>query len=1063
VSARRERKIVTVLFADLVGFTARSESLDPEDVEAILRPYHERLRRELEHFGGTVEKFIGDAVMALFGAPVAHEDDPERAVRAALAIRDWARAEDGVQVRIAVNTGEALVNLDARPEAGEGMAAGDVVNTTARMQSSAPVNGVLVGDTTYRATGHVFSYRAADAIEAKGKIEPIPAWEAVEAKSRFETEVVSARVPLVGRERDLEQLVAVFERARTEHAPQLVTIVGVPGIGKSRLVAELYAIVDADPQLVYWRHGRSLPYGEGVTFWAVGEMVKAQAGILETDTAERALAKLRAAISELVEGTERDSLEENLRPLVGLERESELAGDRRTESFAAWRRFFEALADRRPLVLAFEDLHWADDDLLDFVDELVEWLDGVPLLVLCTARPELLDRRPNWGGGKRNAVTISLNPLTADDTARLISQLLERAVLPAETQTALLAKAGGNPLYAEQFARMFVERGEATQIPETLQGIIASRLDSLDARDKSLLQDAAVFGKAFWTGALAAVAGVPLADLERSLRGLARREFVRRARRSSVADETEYEFGHVLVRDVAYGQIPRADRAAKHRAAAAWIESLAPDRSEDRADMLAHHYLAALEFARAAGVRLDEIAGAARSALRAAAERAVSLGSYRQAIRLYDAALELWPEGQLERTMIALRREDAVYEAGDFPDLERVAEIAAALAAAEQIELAAESEMLLAKTAWARGQGDLAAEHGDRALALVADADPSPTKAQILVERARLAMLGYQHDRSRALLREGLPLTEEFGLDRLRASALITLGTMPSEHARETLERGIALAEQLHDVQQTQRGYNNLAELNLRSGDVGRALEAWEAAERSTRRSGARDLLRWLQCQQGTMYYFIGNWDRSLGLLEAFFADPTPHYMETLALATRAMMRYSRGDRTSAEADIERAIALARGIGDPQALATALHSSLFYVKEGRAERASALLDEYDAIGYVDWFLALDAAVVRALIGREKELRDQKSRIAEAWHPVLDALADLDFASAADAYAALGLASFEGTCRLEAAGRLAAAGDAAAAGGQARRALAFYRSVRASRYAGDAEALLEQTA
>jgi class 3 adenylate cyclase len=336
--SRRERKIVTVLFADLVGFTARAEQLDPEDVEAILRPYHGRLRHELERFGGTVEKFIGDAVMALFGAPVTHEDDPERAVRAALAIRDWAREEDGVQVRVAVNTGEALINLEARPEAGEGMAAGDVVNTTARLQAAAPVNGVIVGATTYRATRNEIEFRELEPVEAKGKVEPLAVWEALEARARVATEAVSTMAPLVGRARELDQLLDAFERASQESSPQLVTLVGVPGIGKSRLVLELSSILDARPDFVYWRHGRSLPYGEGVTFWALSEIVKAQAGILESDSADEARDKLARMLAEIAEPTEIDWLESKLRPLVGLSTETEFGGDRRTESFAAWRR-----------------------------------------------------------------------------------------------------------------------------------------------------------------------------------------------------------------------------------------------------------------------------------------------------------------------------------------------------------------------------------------------------------------------------------------------------------------------------------------------------------------------------------------------------------------------------------------------------------------------------------------------------------------------------------------------------------------------------------------------------
>jgi class 3 adenylate cyclase len=495
-TVRQERKVVTVLFADLVGFTARSEQLDPEDVAAVLRPYHERLRSELERFGGTVEKFIGDAVMALFGAPVAHEDDPERAVRAALAIRDWAREDGDVQVRIAVNTGEALINLDARPESGEGMAAGDVVNTTARLQSAAPVNGILVGETTQRATRVVIDYAELEAVEAKGKAAPIRVWEALEARSRVGTEAVSTRMPLVGRDRELALLRDLLVRVREESSPQLATVVGVPGIGKSRLVRELMQVVEDGGVLTFWRQGRSLPYGEGVVFWALAEMVKAQAGILETDSEAIARAKLGAAVADLVDDeAEVQLLEPHLRPLIGVE--GELTGDSRTEAFAAWRRLFEAMAERRPLVLVFEDLHWADEGLVEFVDHLVEWSGPVPMLIVCTARPELFERHPGWAGGKLNATTLSLSPLTDDETAQLLRSILERPLLEAQEQQELIARAGGNPLYAEQYAQMVVERGEADDpaLPETVQGIIAARLDRLPSDEKSLLQDAAVQGE----------------------------------------------------------------------------------------------------------------------------------------------------------------------------------------------------------------------------------------------------------------------------------------------------------------------------------------------------------------------------------------------------------------------------------------------------------------------------------------------------------------------------------------------------------------------------------------
>ena len=475
------------MFCDLVGFTSQSESMDPEDVEAILRPYHSRVRAELERHGGTVEKFIGDAVMALFGAPVAHEDDPERAVRAALAIRQFA-VEDELELRVGITTGEALVSLDASPSEGEGMASGDVVNTAARLQGGAPVNGVLVDETTYRATRAAVEFDEPQTIEAKGKAEPIAVRRALEVRSRPGMDVAhEARAKLVGREREVNVLRDAFGRVRQSRTSQLLTLVGVPGIGKSRLVFELSQIVEADPELITWRQGRCLAYGDGVTLWALGEIVKAQAGIHEQDPPVDAAAKVRRAVDAVFEdAADARWVESHLLPLVGLGSESELGGDRRGEAFSAWRHFFEAMAHQRPLVVVVEDLHWADESLLDFVDELVDWVTDVPLLVVTTARPELLERRPGWGGGKLNATTLALASLSDDDTALLLAGLLGTPVLVAESQAALLERAGGNPLYAEQFAELFLEQGsvEALSLPETLQGIISARLDGLPSKEK---------------------------------------------------------------------------------------------------------------------------------------------------------------------------------------------------------------------------------------------------------------------------------------------------------------------------------------------------------------------------------------------------------------------------------------------------------------------------------------------------------------------------------------------------------------------------------------------------
>ena len=356
----------------------------------------------------------------------------------------------------------------------------------------------------------------------------------------------------MGRSQELSLLRSTLARVLAEREPQLVTLVGVPGIGKSRLMAELASQGPAEQ--VRRLQGHSLPYGEGVTFWALGEMVKTHCAILESDAPEQARQKLSAAVAAvLAEPSEADSVERHLRPLAGLEAEDIGAGDRRSEAFAAWRRFIEALAEQQPLVLAFEDLHWADDDLLDFVDHLLDWAEGVPLLVLASARPELLTRRSGWGGGKVNSSTILLSPLSHSETQTLLQELDASSLLDPAAERKLLDRAGGNPLYAEEFVRMLTERGDVAALPESIQGIVAARLDSLPPEEKELLQRAAVIGRVFWLGAL----GDEHQSLEHALHALTRKEFVRRQRQGSMAGEAEYAFSHALVRDVAYEQIPQ--------------------------------------------------------------------------------------------------------------------------------------------------------------------------------------------------------------------------------------------------------------------------------------------------------------------------------------------------------------------------------------------------------------------------------------------------------------------------------------------------------------------------
>jgi class 3 adenylate cyclase/tetratricopeptide (TPR) repeat protein len=665
-----ERKVVSVLFCDMAGFTAASDTADPEDVRARIRPYHQRLREVIERFGGTVEKFVGDAVMAVFGAPIAHEDDAERAVRTGLRILEAIEelnADDpslSLRVRVGVNTGEAVVALGARPEEGEGIVTGDVVNTASRLQGAAPLNAVVVSEQTYRMTERIFDYEVLEPVTVKGKSDPLPIHRPLRPRARFGLEVTRSHATrLVGRDLERTLLVSTFERGARHGSCQLVTVVGEPGIGKSRLCAELFEYIEERPGLVRWRQGRCLPYGEGIAFWALGEIVKADCGILESDSPDEVRAKLERALPE--DTQDRPWLLARLRPLVGLPGEPAA----QEETFAAWRRYLEGLAAASPAVVVFEDLHWADPALLSFLEHLADWTEGVPLLVLCTARPELYEQHPTFGANARNGQRINLAPLSDEETAQLVGAQLERAVLPAQTQQLLLERAGGNPLYAEEFVRLLTDRGGpagADEVPESVQALIAARLDTLSAERKSMLQDAAVIGKVFWSGALAAMGECHLGEVERALHELVRKELVRPSRTSSMEAEVEYGFWHVLVRDVCYGQIPRASRAERHQRAAAWIAQKAGERAEDLADVLAHHYLAALELAEAARAPSDpQLRAQAVRYLGLAGERALGLDAD-GAERNLSKALQLAGDDDVQRAPLLERWARAAHQQGRF-------------------------------------------------------------------------------------------------------------------------------------------------------------------------------------------------------------------------------------------------------------------------------------------------------------------------------------------------------------------------------------------------------------
>jgi class 3 adenylate cyclase len=1085
-----ERKIVSVLFTDLVGFTGRAEGLDPEDVRAMLSPYYAGLREQIEQRGGTVEKFIGDAVMAVFGAPVAHEDDAERAVRTALAIREAIREmneqspELELQIRTAVNTGEAVVALGARPSEGEGIASGDVVNTAARLQSAAPINGILVGEATYRATRHVIDYREAPPVEAKGKSLPIGVWEVVGAHARYGIDVDQrSATPLVGRERELGFLTDALARCRTEQTAQLVTLVGVPGVGKSRLVAEFFQILDAAPEIYWWRQGRSLPYGETQSFWALGEIVKAQAGVMETDTAEAAEQKLIEMLDDLLgAASDRSWVERHTRALAGLAVETDATSDRRNEAFSAWRRLLEALGEQRPLVLVFEDLHWADDGLLDFVDYLADWVATVPMLIVATARPELLERRPGWGGGKRNASTVSIPALSPDETARLLASLLDQTLLPAEVQTQVLAHAEGNPLYAEQYVRMLQDRGLLVQgaggwqleelaelpLPETVQGMIAARLDALPPEQKELMQVAAVVGKVFWPAAIAAIGDRSPHGLEEPLHALERKEFIRRDRRSAVADETQYVFLHLLVRDVAYGQIPRVRRVDLHRRAAEWIESLAPDRSEDRAEMLAHHYRQAFVLAEAAGVDVEPLRAPARAAFAVASERAENLNAWPAAIELAQAAIRLTDEGDPELPKLQLRTARASWVLGDF-NTENVLAARDAFLTQGEIAPAAEAESILSLMLWYRGEGAAASAASARAVELAADQPLTPAKVWVFAQDARRASLGGDVTAALDVGRRTLEMAEELGRDDYAAHALNTIGMarveLGDEEGLVDLERSVERAKQANDPYGIVHGCNNLANMLWHVARLDEAAPYLEDARQAAEHYGVGVALVWQQAEAGYERYFVGDYPEMVGRAERFLAEhgSEQSYQEANQRAILALGLVALG--RSAEALEHSDLGLRRGreISDPQTLGVAILAHAYaLIATGASEASAQLLDELLAeptlLRFFHWLAPLPLLIVEQGRGAEYVAASEPIALTTPWRTAGLAAAQGDLVAAADEYEHIGSKFVEAWARL-----LAAEAGCPDSGVQLARAQAYFERIGATPYLRRCEALMAASA
>jgi class 3 adenylate cyclase len=1091
-----ERKLVTVLLIDLEETREGFADIDPEDAGRVLADRQARVRAQVEAHGGSVEETVGGRTVALFGIPRTRDDDPERAVRAALAVRD-ALAGGGSgglkersgsppedreagpppRVQAAVATGEALVR-PGRSGPGRQRVLGDPMAVAARILESAPAGAVLVSEATRRATERAIAYGPPRPARP-GAREPLAAWPALAPRTGPASP--SRRFPpLVARDRELAELLAAARRARAGDGPVLVTVVGDAGIGKSRLLAELadrltagppstggpgvtppdppppggLGLPSPDPPRVAWRQGRALPYGDGPTFGALAEAVKAEAGILESDGAELAGRRLVAAAGAVADPVTAAWVAGHLRRLVGVGTGRPGGGlttaADREEEFAAWRRYLHGLAATRPLVLALEDLHRADDALLDFVEGLADGDAGpAAMLILATARPELLERRPGWGV---RGTTIRLGPLGDADTSGLLATLLHHHGLPPEVDPALLGRVEGNPLFAEEYVRMLRDRGpDAAALPTGVHAIVAARLDALAAPDKAVLHDAAVLGQVGWLGALAEMTGRAREDLEAALARLEAREFLQRAPASRVAGEVEYAFRHLLVRDVAYGQVLRAERADKHRRAARWIEALAPDRAEGRAELLAYHYRAALWFARAAGTEPPGLAARALAALREAGDRAAALGGWETAARFHAEALALCPEGDPGRGQLLLRlgRDRCRAEMAGQEELTAARE---ALLAAGDPVAAAEAEMLLGELAFLQGRGGDREAATARALELVAGAPPSPTRAAVLRGAMMHLMVASRHAEGLAVGREVLAMARTLGRPDLEADALGAIGMARVEAGDpgglDDLEAAIARFEELGAPSST-LWHVNLAWAAATVGDLPRCFAALDAGARQAGRIGSRRWRRAIELQRVAERYWTGRWDEVVATVDALLAGDEPHYLEWECRVWRGRVRLARGQLTGALEDARAAHALAEEARDPQDLqpARAFLARALLAAGRRAEAAQVAERLLASLGggVLGPDLGADLGIVLAELGVGAGPLDRRGIPPSPWLEAARALAAGDPLAAADRYAAIGSRPDEADARLAAARRLAGQGRRAEAEAQEAAARAFLAS------------------
>ena len=970
---------MTVLFADIVGFTTRSDHADPEDVRRMLLPFHARVKEDIERFGGTLDKFIGDAAMGVFGAPVAHEDDAARAIRAALRILDTiSELNDrdptlGISVRIGINTGEAVVSFASGPVVGENVA-GDVVNTASRLQGVAPPGGIIVGDSTHHAARDAFEFEALDPVTVKGKAEALEIWRVVGARVR---DTSAPATPFVGRELELASLVQSYDRVIHRPALQLVTVIGEPGIGKSRLIGQFRSSLAARPEPPRWLSGGCLAYGEGIAFWPVRELVREAAGIADADAADLAEGKLTAALETLeADPTEREWLAARLAPLAGAGGDGSGGAVGRDELFTAWLRFLELAAGRGPLVLLLEDLHWADASLLEFIDRLIEHLADLPALFVATARPDLLELVPGWGGGRRNTTTIDLARLTDDETDDLLLTLLARAVLPAETRAALLTGAGGNPLYAQEFVRMLSETGALgplagagapaaeIPVPDTVQALISARLDALPPAQRSAVQDAAALGEAFWPDAIAAMNASSPETAVDTVRELVRKGLVVPVRDPSLPGHQEFAFTHALIRDVAYRQLSRSARSRKHLAAGEWIEATRGDLAAEHSEQLAFHFFESVSLARAAGEEpAIEAVDRARRYLTASGDRARHVDLV-QAAHDYSRALELTPFGDPGRAELIPKVVQTGRRSGRLTGAE-----AEALAGEWEAQALEEGDPIVLGRAKVQRSSLLGfLGEGERSRAAIAEAieilerePPGPELANAYAVRAEDEMLSGRPPGALDWSARAFAQLPAEGHEELRVMTLQIRGIarceLGDDGGLEDLREALRVGRQHGLAQEITQSLGYLGEAVWQLEGPAQGLTYVEESVDFATRRGLLAEAEWLKAESAWELFDLGRWDRLLERADEIIAWGREHGAEfppSLVQPYRDRVLVHRGRRDEVLVGLEDLVERARDLEDIQVLAPTLATAALAERDdGRAVAFVEELEEHtrDAVAY----------------------------------------------------------------------------------------------------------------